>query len=85
MPFVFLVTGLPEGFYKWLVINALFPVGGQLGVLFIKNGRPVPYDYVVTLTNYNMRTDSDLLKELTKEWVRLSVVDLLFNKPSNTS
>ena len=56
-----------------------------LGVLFIENGTPVPHDYVVTLTNYNMRADSDFLKHLAKERVRKSVVDLLFDVASDTS
>ena len=64
---------------------AVLEVESPLGILFVENGIPVPHDYVTTLTNYNMRTDSDFLKTLAEERVRKSVVDLLFDVPSDTS
>ena len=62
-PFVFLVTGLPEDFRKWLVFTGVHEVGSHLSLLFVENGEPVPHDYVVTLTNYNMRTETEVLRE----------------------
>lgn len=84
-PFIFLVTGLPEDFREWLVSTGIHEVDSHLSVLFVENGIPIPHNYVTALTNYNMRTDSDLLRERAHQRVHKSVVDLLFNKPSNTS
>ena len=84
-PFVFLVTGIPPDFRKWLVIVGVHKVSSQLGLLFIKNGVPIAHDYAVTLTNYNLRIDTDILHERAHEQVKKSVVKLLFNKPSEFS
>ena len=84
-PFLFLVTGLPVEFRKWLVFVGVHEVDSRLRMLFVENGTPIPHDYLVTLTNYNMRTDSDLLRERANLRVRKSVTDLLFDTPSDTS
>lgn len=84
-PFLFLVTELPDDFREWLVVTGVHEVKSHLEVLFVENGRPVPHDYVVTLTNYNMRTDSEVLRERAHQQVRWSVISLLFDKPSDTS
>lgn len=84
-PFVFLVTGIPEAFQDYLVETAVFEVDSTLKVLFVERGVPVPHDYVMTLTNYNMRTDSEYLRDVAENSVRHSVQDLLFNVPSDTS
>ena len=72
-PFVFFVVDIPEAFREWLVDAAVLEVESHLGVLFVENGVPIPHDYVVTLTNYNMRTDSEFLKSLAKQQVKRSV------------
>ena len=77
-PFVFLVTGIPEAFKDYLVKTAV------LEVLFVERGILVPHDYVMTLTNYNLRTDSDYLRGVAENSVRQSVQDLLFNVQSDT-
>ena len=84
-PFLFLITGLPVDFRKWLVFVGAHEVDSRLHMLFVENGTPIPHDYLVTLTNYNMRTDSDLLRERANLRVRKSVTDLLFDTPSDTS
>ncbi|KAF9783470.1 hypothetical protein BJ322DRAFT_1110359 [Thelephora terrestris] len=84
-PFVFLVTGIPEDFRKWLVAVGIHEVKSHLEVLFVENGEPIPHDYAVTLTNYNMRTETDVLRERAHERVRKSVTDTLFDKLSDTS
>jgi hypothetical protein len=84
-PFLFLVTELPYEFRKWLVTIGVHEVDSHLGLLFVENGVPIPHDYVVTLTNYNMKTDSEVLRERAHESVRRSVVNLLFETPSDTS
>lgn len=62
-PFVFLVTGLPKDFHKWLVTTGVHEVDSHLRLLFIENGDPVPHDYAVTLTNYNMRMETEVPRE----------------------
>ena len=84
-PFLFLVTGLPEDFRNWLVSTGAHQVNSHLRLLFVENGTPVPHDYAVTLTNYNMRTETDILRGQAHQKVRQSVIDLLFDKPSDTS
>jgi hypothetical protein len=84
-PFHFLVTDLPDDYCEWLVVTGTHEVKSHLGVLFIQNGIPIPHDYVVTLTNYNMRTDSEMLRERAHQLVRWSIINLLFDKPSDTS
>ena len=84
-PFVFLVTGIPEAFKDYLVETAVLEVDSALKVLFVERGIPVPHDYVMTLTNYNLRTDSDYLRGVAENSVRQSVQDLLFNVQSDTS
>ena len=83
-PFLFFVTDIPDDFREWLVRRAILPVGSHLGLLFVENGEPVPHDYIATLTNYNMRVDSEILKADAKLKVQRSVTDLLFDQPSNT-
>jgi len=78
-PFVFLVTDIPQTFREYLVRTAVFDVDGPLGVLFVENGRPVPHDYITTLTNYNMKIETDGLKDQAKEKVRRSVMKTLFD------
>ena len=84
-PFLFLVTGLPEDFREWLVTTGIHEVNSHLNFLFVENGAPIPHDYVVTLTNYNMRTETELLRERAHGRVKRSVIDMLFNVPSDTS
>jgi hypothetical protein len=84
-PFVFLVTDIPEAFRKYLVNAAIIEVTSPLGTLFIENGDPIPHDYVTTLTNYNLRTDSELLRTRATDRVRQSATNLLFDTPSDTS
>ena len=84
-PFVFLVLGLPYDYRKWLVTTAVHEVGSNLCFLLVENGRPVAHDYVVFLNKYNLRTDMEVLWKRAHNQVRKSVVDLLFDKPSNTS
>jgi hypothetical protein len=84
-PFLFLVTELPYEFRKWLVTVGVHEVDSHLRLLFVENGVPIPHDYIVTLTNYNMKTDSEVLRERAQESVRRSVVNLLFGTPSDTS
>ena len=84
-PFVFLVTDLPQDYREWLVTAGVHKVDSHLSLLFVENGVPIPHDYVVTLTNYNMKTDSEVLCECTHQRVRRSVTDLLFDKPSDVS
>jgi hypothetical protein len=50
-----------------------------------REGIPIPHDYVVTLTNYNMRTETSELEEQAISTVRESVVNHLFNVPTETS
>ncbi|KAF9780847.1 hypothetical protein BJ322DRAFT_1112242 [Thelephora terrestris] len=83
-PFIFMITDIPVDFRKWLVTTGIHEVTSNLGLLFFENGRPIPHDYAVTLTNYNMRTDTDVLRDRTHQRVRKSVVDMLFNTPSDT-
>jgi hypothetical protein len=84
-PFLFLVTELPDKFRKWLVTVGIHEVDSHLNLLFVENGKPIPHDYVVTLTNYNMKTDSELLRERAHERVRKSVASLLLEVQSDTS
>ena len=84
-PFVFLVMGIPDAFKDYLVETTVLEVDSALKVLFIKRGVPVPHNYITTLTNYNMRTDSEHLRDVAEDSVRHSVQDLLFNVPSDTS
>ncbi|KAF9783296.1 hypothetical protein BJ322DRAFT_1110179 [Thelephora terrestris] len=84
-PFMFLVTDIPYDFRRWLVSFGVHQVSSHLGLIFVENGEPVPHDYVMTLTNYNMRTETELLRAQAHHTVRRSVVDLLFDKPSDTS
>ena len=81
-PFIFLVTDIPPDFRKWLVTVGVYEVSSQLGLLFVENGVPIAHDYAVTLTNYNLRIDTDVLRERAHEQVKKSVVELLFDKPS---
>jgi hypothetical protein len=60
-------------------------VDSHLAVLFVERGIPIPHDYVVTLTNYNMRTETSELEEQAISTVRESVVNHLFNVPTETS
>ena len=84
-PFLFLVTDLPGDFRAWLVSTGVHEVSSDLRLLFVENGLPIPHDYAVTLTNYNMRTETDILRAQAHQKVRRSVADLLFDKPSDTS
>ena len=84
-PFVFLVTGLPEDFRKWLVSIGIHEVKSHLKLLFVENGEPVPHDYAVTLANYNIKTTTEVLREAANQIVRRSITDFLFDKPSETS
>lgn len=84
-PFVFLVTGIPREFQSYLIETAILTVESALGLLFVEKGIPIPHDYVTTLTNYNLRTDTEFLKVLANDRVRKSILDLLFDKPSDTS
>jgi hypothetical protein len=84
-PFIFLVTDIPDRFRDWLIFAGVKPVSSHLGVLFFEKGMPTPHDYVMFLTNYNMRTETDELKEQAIATVRESVINLLFDVPSNTS
>ena len=84
-PFVFLITDLPEDFRRRLVDQGVIAVNSWLTTLFVQNGTPAPHDFITTLTNYNMRTDSELLMDRATEVVRKSVIDLLFDIPSDTS
>ena len=84
-PFVFLVLGLPYDYRKWLVTTAVHKVDSNLCFLFVENRRPVAHDYVVSLNKYNLRTDTEVLQERAHDQVRKSVVNLLFDKPSDTS
>jgi hypothetical protein len=68
-PFLFLVTELPYKFRKWLVTIGVHKVDSHLNLLFVDNGVPIPHDYIVTLTNYNMKTDSEVLRERAHESV----------------
>lgn len=52
-PFMFLVTGIPADFCKWLVTKGAHEVDSHLNMLFIENGTLIPHDYIMTLTNYN--------------------------------
>lgn len=83
--FVFLVTRIPEAFQDYLVEAVVFEVDSALKVLFVERGVPVPHDYMMTLMNYNMRTDSEYLRDIAENSAWHSVQDLLFNVPSNTS
>ena len=84
-PFVFLVLGLPYDYRKWLGTTAIHEVDSELSFLFVENGKPVAHDYVVSLDKYNLKTDTEVLRERAHDRVRKSVVDLLFDKPSDTS
>lgn len=84
-PFLFLVTGLPGDFRDWLVATGVHEVNSNLCLIFVENGVLVPHDYAVTLTNYNMRMETDILRAQAHQKVRRSVLDLLFDKPSDTS
>lgn len=84
-PFVFLVTNLPEHFRRWLAFIGIHEVDSPLRALFVERGKPVPHDFVTTLTNYNMRVDTEPLRRQAEERVRHSVVNTLFDKPSDTS
>ena len=84
-PFVFLVTGLPKDFHKWLVATGVHEVDSHLRLLFIENRDPVPHNYAVTLTNYNMRMETEVLREHVHHRVQRSVTNLLFDKPTDTS
>ena len=84
-PFLFLVTGLPEDYRRWLVTTGVHEVSSHLGLLFVENGAPIPHDYTVSLTNYNMRTETEVLRSDAHHRVRQSVIDLLFDIPSDTS
>lgn len=70
---------------KYLTETAIIEVASPLGILFIENGIPTPHDYITTLTNYNLRTDSEILKTRAKQHVGQSIVNLLFDVPSDTS
>ena len=50
-----------------------------LGFLFVENGKPVPHDYITTLTNYNMKVETDILKKQAKKMVQRSVMKTLFD------
>lgn len=84
-PFVFLVLGLLYDYHKWLVTAAVHKVSSRLGTLFVENRKPVAHDYAVSLQNYNMRTETEVLRERAHDRVRKSVVELLFDKLSDTS
>ena len=84
-PFIFLVTGLPLEFRKWLVTTGIHKVDSHLNLLLIENGVPVTHDYLVTLTNYNLRTETDGLRRLAHKQVIGSVLVLLFDKTSDTT
>ena len=84
-PFVFLVMGIPPDFHKWLVTVGVHKVSSRLELLFIENGVPIAHDYAITLTNYNLRIDTDVLCKRVHEQVKKSVVKLLFDKPSEFS
>jgi len=78
-PFVFLVTDIPQNYREYLVETAILEVDSPLGVLFVENGRPIPHDYITTLTNYNMKIETDGLKNQAAEKVRRSVMKTLFD------
>ena len=79
------MTGLPEDFCEWLVTTGIHEVSSHLNFLFVENGTPIPHDYVVTLTNYNMRTETEVLRDRAHGRVKRSVINTLFNIPSDTS
>ena len=66
-------------------MTGVHEVNSHLGLLFIENGMPVAHDYIVTLTNYNLRMETDRLCRLAHEQVNGSVLDLLFDKTSDTT
>lgn len=84
-PFAFLVLRLPKDFRQWLVTVGIHEVESHLGLLFVENGTPIPHDYAMTLTNYSLRTDTDYLRDVAHQRVRHSVINQLFDKPSDTS
>ena len=84
-PFLFLVTNLPGDFHDWLVSTGVHEVSSNLHLLFVENGLPIPHNYAVTLTNYNMRTETNVLRAQAHQKVRQSMVDLFFDKPLDTS
>ena len=79
------MTGLPLDFRKWLVTVGTHEVTSHLNLLFIENGVPLTQDYITALSNYNLRTETDILREWAHQQVRNLVIELLFNKLSDTS
>ena len=61
-PFIFLVTNLPEHFRRWLAFVGTHEVNSRLRILLVEQGSPIPHDFVITLTNYNMRVETETLK-----------------------
>src|ERR1700743_2555943 len=84
-PFVFLVTGLLLDFRKWLATVGTHEVTSHLSLLFVENGVPLTHDYITALSNYNLRTETNVLREWAHQQVKNLVTDLLFDKPSDTS
>lgn len=82
-PFIFLAMGLPSDFRKLLVTTSIHKVDSCLELLFVENGIPITHDFVGAITNYNLRMDTDVLCERAHEQVQKSVVEHLFNKPSD--
>ena len=82
-PYLFLVSNVPRPFQEYLVKEAIFAVESGLKTLFFEAANPVPHDYVTTLKNYSMSTDTTEEQAAAIEIVRRSVVDRLFDHESN--
>jgi hypothetical protein len=83
-PFIFFKTDILEHFCNWLVLQGVKSIANHLSVLFFEGGVPIPHAYIVALTNYNMRMETDELKEQAIAMVHKSVTNTFFDAPSNT-